>query len=729
MTPLCVEFEDPDRKPVVCDSAENSEESLLSGTSEETSGTPRPIQHYEGVPLVAHAIDTALRAHLANVSVLVGGDVAMRTQIENAVCDAAARAGAPTPHLLSYDHAHDRAATRRAQGFELFGLTKGILDNARSCFEVCPQADSILVISCDQVRITPRHLYEVCRTFRVNNDIDAVTSWITWLRRTPLLLSRRFLDGLDESALIMPGPNGLDRPIPSLTIKEVVFGEEKLAANATTPMQVDTFFKDCTLSAREAIRTARDEQKPYPPPLEPDHQKNTTTPAAAEKASTRSEADEQLIDIARDVLGRLDASLTPDEEDDLVRVDVWAQRNRGDFPLLIDNTHRDTLAYLDAAATTQRPFRSLQAQSDFDTHRNANVYRGTYELSTQATASLNDARKRLEDFIGADRRQTVYTANTSASCALIAQAWGEHQIQAGDLIVTTIAEHHSNLLPWLMLAQRKQARLAYLPIRGDGHLDLDVYEQLLAQKPKLVCAAHISNVIGIVNPIHDMAAAAHEVGARFFLDAAQSLPHMTINVQNLGADFIAFSGHKMYGPLGIGGLWIAPEAFDEMDPLVSGGGAISHAAIDSYYLRAGAIQYEVGTPPISQAIGWAAAIDYLDALDMDAVNAHDATLTRYLVRGLHGIDDVTVWGDHDNTEGLTGLVSFSLASVAPIELGTVCGRLGVAIRSGGHCALPLAASMGMVGTGRASFSVSTTREDIEAVIIAVTACQHLYRER
>ncbi len=714
-TPLNVEFEDPLQDTVVCGEEEAGKEPSSGDT---VAGTPRPLQRYEGSPVVEHAIRTALDSHLASVSLLVSGETAVYAP----VCEVASKvfraSGKDAPDVFLYNAARDRAATKVARGFELFGLTKGVLDHALGFLGQCPHADSILFLACDQVRVAPSHVLDVCRTFRDDPELDAVTSWISWLRRTPLLVSRRFLETLDASPLVLPGPNGIDRPLPSLSVREVVFGEEKLAANTVIPPCVNRFFGNLKLSAREAVRIAHKERQTG---------RNGSEDKKAAEDSPRSDSDQRLIDIARATVEKLERTLSPDEKIALDRADAWAKRNCGDFPLLNDRAQAETLAYLDSAATTQRPFCMLQAQTDFDKHENANVYRGAYELSAQATASFNDARAKLEAFIGASRRQTVFTANASASCNLVAQAWGERNVQAGDLMVATMSEHHSNLLPWLMLAQRKNARLAFIPLQGDGRIDLNAYQDLLLHNPKLVCMSHISNVLGLINPVEKAARAAHEAGARFFLDAAQSIPHLPIDVKALGADFVAFSAHKMYGPFGIGGLWISDGAFDEMDPLASGGGAISHAGIDSYYLRRGAIQYEVGTPPLSQAIAWAAAIDYLERLGRDKTASHSASLTSYLLSGIHGIEGATVWGDHSQPDGQTGLVSFSLAGITPSDLGMACGKLGVAIRSGGHCALPLAASIGMVGTGRASFGVHTTREDVEALVVAIEVCQRLYR--
>ena len=770
-TPLRVLFDGEEEKPFTCEDDE----------------TPRPLQKYKGTPVVLRAIELARESKLASVSVLVGGVPATQRRINNVIEEAAGKAGkadaagtvgapnasvtttaankaaAPTEpaasnatskadtavaadaiaapvRLLSYDRAHDRQATAEAYGFSLFDYTIDILDAVRTCLRNTPDATSVVLLACDEVRITPSHVLEVCSAFAENPDLDVITSWITWESREPALISRRFLESLETSPLLKARPGSFDRPVPSIAARQVVFGEEKLAANAVKPKDIEEFLHERTLSAREAVRIAREEFANEGASGEGEDASGEGEDAsgrggddkeaqAAPKKPERSKADQLLVDTARATIERLEARLGSDKREELARADAWAQRNRLDFPLLNDRTHAKTLAYLDSAATSQRVFSALQAQADFDEHENANVYRGSYELSTQATLTLNDARKTLEDFIGSKRRHTVYTANASASCNLVAQAWGTRNVGEGDLIVVTLAEHHSNLLPWQMLAQHKGARLAVVPLLPTGKLELAVYEKLLSEKPKIVCAAHLTNVLGITNPVQDMARAAHAAGARFFLDAAQSFAHLPVNVKELGADFVAFSAHKAYGPLGIGGLWISDEAFDEMDPVSIGGGSISHASLDSYYLRVGAIQYEVGTPPVSQAVGWAGAISYVETLGLNAIARHGRALTRYLVDGLHDIENVTVWGDHESEEGQNGLVSFSVAGVSSLDLGAFCGKLDVAIRAGSHCAIPLVTTMGVKGTGRASFGVHTTKEDVEALLVAVNVCERLYWER
>ena len=497
-------------------------------------------------------------------------------------------------------------------------------------------------------------------------------------------------------------------------MKDVVFDDEKLTANEVESPSALAFKQSVTISAREAVRFARREI--------------ATGDAGPNPA--RTSADREVVEIAHRTAIRMaewKTSLPSSEKQKLDKADSWAQRNREDFPLLNEEKYRANLAYLDSAATTQRCFRALSAEAAFNERENANVYRGGYELSKHATKRLDQARETLEQFIGAGRQEVAYTSNASAACNIVATAWGDRNVKKGDTIVVALSEHHSNLLPWVALAQRVGATVEYIPILPNGKLDFRVYERVLSKRPKIVCVAGVSNTLGIINPIDELADRAHTAGARFMLDAAQSLPHVPFNVKEIGCDFAAFSAHKMYGPLGIGGLYISPEASQEMAPAFVGGGTVTYASTDRYRMRSGATQYETGTPPISQAIGWEGALEYLSQLGMPNVLSHSESMTKFAVRALHGIKGLTVLGDHTGPEGAGGLVSFSLSHVPPARIGAVCGMLKVAIRSGGHCAMPMAASAGLVGTGRASFAVHTTSEDIEALAVSVEVCRRLYR--
>lgn len=705
-TPLTVMFDEPDKASVTL-TPEEGEEPVA-----------RPLQRFEGIPCVRHAVNAALDAQVAGIVVFVAPE--LREQVEKAVADTSAV-------VVEFDRAAAADLTRKMANFELFDLSAGVMIAARNAAAKFSDADSVLFLPADMVRFSTGHIFELCEDFRSREGTDVVASWISWFRRAPYVVSLRFLDGLATSGLAAVAPfatDGQSRPVVQIAARDHAFGEEKLGANAVLPNAMGEFLAGCTMTALQAVALAKwAKVHPDEEPLSPNQPLSLLGPVAPKPLS---DADRLLFDSAMQVLERLEAAWPAEEREELAWAAQFGARNRRDFPLLNDRAHVGKLAYLDSAATAQRLAAVVQAQNDFDLHENANIYRGSYPLSAQATFTYNDARKRVEDFIGAERRETVFTANTSTALALVAQAWGEEHIGEGDVIVTTMAEHHSNMLPFAMLAARKGARVVYVPLCADGRIDQEAYREALALHPKLVCIAHVGNVLGIAAPVEQMAREAHEAGARFVLDAAQSFPHMRIDVRECGADWVAFSGHKAYGPLGIGGLWISPEAFAEMDPLVGGGGTVSHVSTEGYYLRPKTIQYELGTPPISQAVGLAAAVDYLDGLGMENVARHAAALTRYAACGLGSIEGVSVLGDHGQPDGQHGLISFSLCGVNPELLAMFLGQLDVAIRAGSHCAIPLQVSMGSLGVGRISMGVYTIPAEIEAVCAAVEACRRVF---
>ena len=672
---------------------------------------------------LAAAIEAARHARMAAVFALA--DAAHTADALEAM-RTVGRRGRTFVQAVEYDEAAAVGLTRDAGDLELFNLPFGLLETVRAIADsVMDDYDAVVIMDAAQAKVTADHLHELCLDAREHPEAEAVASWIQWLSRTPVLFTRALLGRLEERDPNLCGGAGEAgvRPVPRVRTFDHVFGEEQLAAPGATPPQVESFLGKTTMTALQAVQLARFAADHPGEELHSPNQKLALMgPVAPEPLNN---ADSLLVKDAGNVLAA-SADMPAAEQAELSWADAFGKRNKRDFPLLNDRAHAGKLAYLDSAATSQRVDAALQAQRDYDVHENANVYRGTYDLSAQSTFTFNDARKKLEDFIGAERRSTVYTANTTGATNLVALAWGERNIGAGDLIVCCLADHHSNMLPFLMLAQRKGARVEHVPYDEGGRIDQAVFAKLLEQGPKLVCLAQIGNVFGIEAPVKAMAAAAHAAGARVLVDAAQSFPHLKIDVNDLGADWVAMSAHKAYGPMGIGGLWIAPAAFDEMDPLVGGGGTVSHVGEQSYYLRPKALQYEPGTPPVSQAVGWAAAIDYLDMLGMDDVARHGAALTRYAVRGLQRIDGVNVLGDHTQPDGQNGLVSFTVRSVAPADLARFLGRLDVAVRSGGHCALPLHAALGMVGTGRLSIAVHTTRDDIDAALAAVALCREAY---
>lgn len=716
---------------------------LLVASSRGTAPTVAdPLRGGKNSPL-AKTLVAACSAYPAGVWVLADENQTHQARFEEIINTAHARArhaaekhGGKTPAVkVRRFCASDRLAgpTRpsSADPVELFGMSEPVLAAAKACLDETPEATNVIIMAADQPAICPRHLHALCQRAAQHPKAQAVTSWITWLRRLPLLVSRETL----EKPEVLPGWIQEDGTVslPHLTIEEVVFGEEPLAAPSFTPKAVEEFFSTCTISALEAVRLAK-ELEAAACKGEPDAKSDGPSGARAAKEAKgvspnlpTSPADKELLEAARLVLSRLREAVAPELRERVETADAWGQRNKLDFPIFATKEHKKSLVYLDSAATSQRLGPALAAQYNFDANENANVYRGAYELSANATATLNDARATIERFINADRRQTVLTANASTANNLVAQAWGLRNIRKGDIIAVGLGEHHSNFVPWQMIAEEKGAMLELIPLDDSGRIDREAYRAVLAKKPKLVCVAHISNVLGIENPAAELAAEAHAAGARFLLDAAQSFPHVKIDVKALGCDFLSFSGHKCYGPMGIGGLWISPEAFSEMEPLQGGGGTISHVSNDSYYLRQGAIQYEVGTPPVSQTVGLAAAVEYMERLGMDAVAEHSQALTEYLMCGLDQQRGLTVWGNHHEPDGLTGLVAFSVAGSAPAQAGSVMGKMGVAVRSGGHCALPLSASMGAVGTTRISFGIHNTAEDVEAALTALVVCCRLFQ--
>ena len=704
-TPLQVNADDPTEKPIMCTGPEGQE-------------APRPLQFFEGKPVICHTLDLAHTCQFAATYVLT------RIPAVEELVKRAASANADTPCQVVPFSKND-ALEKDGPGdtFEVIGVTKPIFDLCAKLAQQTDGCERIMILRADGVRLTPWHLLQLSRSLDADPDAEIITSWITWLRRLPMLFTASFAREIDERGLstAQDGESCPWRPLPHLALEDTVFGEERLESNLVVPTAAASFIKTHTLSALEATRLARQWLAAQ------ESGDNQTCAELEARIDSLNEADALLVKEARAAIEGQNAALQKDPElgKQCAEADDLGRQEKGCFPIFATKEHERSLVYLDTAATAQRLGSALDAEYRFNAYENANIYRGAYKLSAEATATYNDARAVIERFINADRRQTIMTMNDTQSLNLVAQAWGEHNIHEGDIIVTALNEHHSDILPWMLLAQRKGAHLRYIGMRDDGSLDLDEYAELLKERPKLVCIAEVSNVIGLRNPVEEMAKSAHEVGARFVVDAAQSIPHIPLDVKALGADFVSFSGHKLYGPFGIGCLWVSPDAFKEMDPLGAGGGTVSHASKDSYYLRQGAIQYEMGTPPIAQAVGLAAACKHLETIGMARIAAHDRALTRYLMSGLRELDFITVWGDHEGDAGLYGLVSLSVLGADAGFIGRLMGELDVAVRSGGHCALPLSASMGLGGTTRLSFGIHTTTEDIDAALVALRVCGRL----
>lgn len=400
---------------------------------------------------------------------------------------------------------------------------------------------------------------------------------------------------------------------------------------------------------------------------------------------------------------------------------------RGDFPILARQVHGKPLVYLDSSASSQKPRAVIDTMNVYYETYNANVHRGVYEISEEATAAMEKARVKVARFINARQgKQIIFTRNTTESINLVAYSWGSANISAGDLIVLTEMEHHSNLVPWQLLAQRTGARLEFIPVTSDGLLSMDTYEQLLQQHPKLVAFTHMSNVLGTINPAQEMIAQAHAVGARVLLDAAQSVPHFPVNVQELDADFLCFSGHKMLGPTGIGVLYGKRDLLEAMPPFMGGGDMIRSVGLRQSSWNDLPWKFEAGTPAIAEAIGLGAAVDYLNALDMKNVQQHEQEVTAYAMERLQTIPGLTIYGPDASRRG--GVISFTLADIHPHDLASILDQeAGVAIRAGHHCAQPLVERFELSAMARASFYIYTIKEEIDILVQGLHRALQIFR--
>jgi len=389
---------------------------------------------------------------------------------------------------------------------------------------------------------------------------------------------------------------------------------------------------------------------------------------------------------------------------------------RNDFPILARQVHGKPLVYLDSAASSQKPRAVIDAMSTYYRTYNANVHRGVYELSEEATAAMEKARVKVARFINARQsKQVIFTRNTTESINLVAYSWGGANIHAGDLIVLTEMEHHSNLIPWQLLAQRTGARLEFVPVTGEGLLGLDVYEQLLQQQPKLVAFTHMSNVLGTINPVKQMIAQAHAAGATVLVDGAQSVPHRPVNVQELDVDFLCFSGHKMLGPTGIGMLYGKRDLLEAMPPFMGGGDMIRTVGLREASWNDLPWKFEAGTPAVAEAIGEGVAVDYLAELSMENVQRHEQEITAYAMEQLQSIPGLKIYGPAAAQRG--GVISFTLGDIHPHDLASIVDQeVGVAIRAGHHCAQPLMERFGLAATARASFYIYTLPEEIDVLV-------------
>jgi cysteine desulfurase/selenocysteine lyase len=390
-------------------------------------------------------------------------------------------------------------------------------------------------------------------------------------------------------------------------------------------------------------------------------------------------------------------------------------RIRTDFPIFERQVHGRELVYLDSAASSQKPAAVIDAMDFYYRHTHANVHRGVHTLSEEATAQYEGARARVSQFIGACcPKEVIWTRNATEAINLVAYSWGRANLRQGDHVLLTEMEHHANLVPWQILAAEKDCVLDFIPVADDGTLRLEGLQNLLTPRTKLFAFTAASNVLGTLNPVKELTRAAHHVGALVLVDGAQSVPHLAVNVQQLDIDFMAFSAHKMLGPTGIGALWGRRELLSAMPPFLGGGDMIREVHLRSFKPNELPWKFEAGTPAIAEAIGFGAAVDYLESLGMDAVQAHEQEVTAYAMARLAEIKGLRILGPSADRRG--GLVAFTLGDIHPHDIAGALDTMGIAVRAGHHCAMPLHERFGIPASARASFYVYTTKAEIDALV-------------
>ncbi len=399
---------------------------------------------------------------------------------------------------------------------------------------------------------------------------------------------------------------------------------------------------------------------------------------------------------------------------------------RADFPVLNQKVNGKPLAFLDSAASSQKPTAVIEAMSEYYRTTHANVHRGVYALSERATELYENARKKVARFIGAkSSREIVFTRNTTESINLVAQAWGRANLKPGDEVLLTEMEHHSNIVPWQLIARETGAKVRYLPVDGQGLLQLDGLEALLNERTKIAAFTQMSNMLGTITPAAEIVRRVKAAGALTLIDGAQGIPHLPTNVQELGCDFMAFSGHKMCGPTGIGVLYGRRELLEAMPPFLSGGDMIRRVTFEDAEWNELPWKFEAGTPAIAEGIGLGAAVDYLSALGMDAIRAHERELIAYALERLAEVPSVTLYGPTD-PDWRGGVATFNLGEVHPHDVASVLDAEGIAIRAGHHCAMPLHQKFGLTATSRASFYIYSLPEEIDRLVEALYKAKSIY---
>lgn len=400
---------------------------------------------------------------------------------------------------------------------------------------------------------------------------------------------------------------------------------------------------------------------------------------------------------------------------------------RKDFPILFQEVNDEPLVYLDNAATTQKPTQVLDALRHYYENDNANVHRGVHTLAERATADYENSREKVRAFINAkETAEVLFTRGTTTGLNWLARSYGDAFVEAGDEIVISYMEHHSNIIPWQQLAQRKGATLRYVPLTDDGFLDMDVAKEIINEKTAIVSLAYVSNVLGVINPIKELAALAHANNAVMIVDGAQATPHMKVDVQALDADFFAFSGHKMCGPTGIGVLYGKRQWLEQMEPVEFGGEMIDFVNLYDSTWKELPWKFEAGTPNIAGAIALGAAIDYLNEIGMEQIHQYEQELVDYVLPKLHEIGGITTYGPQD-PEHHTGVIAFNLDGIHPHDVATALDMEGVAVRAGHHCAQPLMNYLNLPATARASFYFYNTKEDADRLIEAIQATKEFFK--
>ena len=398
--------------------------------------------------------------------------------------------------------------------------------------------------------------------------------------------------------------------------------------------------------------------------------------------------------------------------------------NRKDFPILEREVYNRPLVYLDNAATTQKPRCVVDAIDEMYYHVNANVHRGIHFLSQRATDLHEAAREKVRAFINAkSTAEVVFTRGTTESLNLIASSYAQAFLKPGDEVVLTVMEHHSDIVPWQLLRDRYDIRLKVIPMDDSGNLDMEAYREMLGEKTRIVCCCHVSNVLGTVNPVREMAKMAHDAGAHFLVDGAQSVPHFNVDVQHLDCDFLVFSGHKIYGPTGIGVMYGKEELLEKMPPYQGGGEMISRVTFEKTTFERLPYKFEAGTPDYVGSHALGVALDYVSAIGMDRIAEHERQLTQYAMEKMAAIEGMKFFG---TAAEKTSVVAFNVADIHPMDLGTLLDRLGIAIRTGHHCAQPLMARCGVEGMARASFALYNTEAEIDAFVAALNRVVRMF---